>query len=109
MKEIKMINEDHPYAVGLTADERYAINELHRVRQALLTLAYSSEEIAKKVFAVWEANEYALQELWGFERNAVYHRSYNYPFCICPKMDNDDCYPHHMIITTSCPIHNFVD
>lgn len=104
-----VINENHPKYLELTTDERYAINELHRIRQALLTLAETSEEVAQKIFNIWEANEYALQEFWGFPRNAIYHKSYNFPYCSCPKLDNDDAYPHHMIDSELCPIHNYID
>lgn len=50
--------------------------------------------------------EYELQRLWGFELDANYHRSWEYPKCECPKVDNQDNYPHRKIISSGCPVHN---
>ena len=48
---------------------------------------------------------YELQMLWGFELNDIRHKSFTYPHCICPKMDNEDMYPYFMIIDLECPLH----
>lgn len=49
--------------------------------------------------------EFELQELWGFEQNAKYHRFWEYPKCLCAKTDNNDSYPHFMYISLNCPLH----
>ena len=38
--------------------------------------------------------EFNLQELWGFEKDKMYHRFWNQPHCSCPSMDNDESYPY---------------
>ena len=35
-----------------------------------------------------------LQKLWGFPKNVKYYAYWRYPHCTCPKMDNEDKYPH---------------
>jgi len=56
--------------------------------------------ILKIMFLNWRANEYKLQELWGFEKNANYHQDYLLPHCTCPKMDNQDYLGTNMRWTT---------
>lgn len=49
--------------------------------------------------------EFYLQELWGFKRDARYHKFWQYPKCTCPVIDNEDNYPHQSIINQGCPLH----
>ncbi len=49
--------------------------------------------------------EFELQDLWGFPRNANYHRFWYRPKCQCPRMDNDDSYPYRHVISGGCEIH----
>lgn len=50
--------------------------------------------------------EFHLQDLWGFSRDARYHRFWEYPKCICPKSDNIDRYATGFaIVNSDCPLH----
>lgn len=49
--------------------------------------------------------EYELQDLWKFKRDKKYHRFWEIPGCECPKLDNEDCYPHRRVINEGCPYH----
>lgn len=60
-------------------------------------------DLASKV----ETIEFALQEAWGFSKNKDFHRSFELPKCICPKMDNSDYIgKKYRIVTKGCPIHS---
>jgi hypothetical protein len=51
-------------------------------------------------------NEFKLQELWGFDRNANFHRFWEFPHCTCPNMDNNDRLgSSYHVIDMSCPVH----
>ena len=50
--------------------------------------------------------EFQLQELWGFNKDADFHRFWLTPKCICPKMDNEENYGDiYSIISDNCPLH----
>ena len=50
--------------------------------------------------------ENQLQELWGFSKDAKFHRFWQTPKCTCPKMDNEDAYPTgYYNISADCPLH----
>ncbi len=50
--------------------------------------------------------EFELQELWGFPRNANYHRFWNRPQCECPKLDNEDAYlSGYYVVNGHCKLH----
>lgn len=50
--------------------------------------------------------EFELQDLWGFPRDVNFHKFWNRPKCLCPKIDNDDRYPTgYYIIAGKCPLH----
>lgn len=58
--------------------------------------------LAKKV----EALEFYQQELWGFPKNASFHKFWLMPQCDCPAMDNSDLYgTGHRVYAEHCPIH----
>jgi hypothetical protein len=100
-----MINPKHPKASSLTEDQVFAIESLHKVRDEIVRIAYNAPTVARTLFKLWEANEYILQDLWGFDRDPKYHFSYEFPHCTCPKLDNDDAYPYMRYIHGDCPIH----
>lgn len=64
----------------------------------------------KEFFETWTNFQFKLQDLLGFDRDHMYHRSWYLPHCICAKMDNELIYPdgYHggYWITKGCPIHN---
>lgn len=50
--------------------------------------------------------EFELQGLWKFDRDINFHMFWQRPQCSCPKLDNQDRYPHgHYIINDECPLH----
>ena len=100
-----MINSNHPLADTLSKENKRCIESLHTISNIVVNLAKESEEIAIILFPLWEEIEYSLQKLWGFPEDPKYHKSYNYPYCICPKLDNEDSYPHLSYRTEGCPIH----
>ena len=60
----------------------------------------------KTLFGQWRENEFALQEIWGFERNANYHRDFDIPYCTCPKLDNEDYLgTGYRVVTAGCIYH----
>lgn len=101
-----MINTLHPQYKHLTKDQVQSINLLHISREAMLTAASNDLESAKTIYPLWLALEAALQRLWGFPENVRYVRTWEYPYCKCPKIDNEDRYPSgEYIVNSKCPIH----
>lgn len=50
--------------------------------------------------------EFELQKLWHFTEDAKFHRFWETPKCVCPRMDNEDAYPTGYYVTNlSCPLH----
>ena len=90
-ENITKINESHIY--------RHEI-EL-QIRDAVL-----ENKDVKELLASWRLNEYNLQRLWGFPENSNFFREWEIPGCTCPKMDNEDRYPHGpYYFNGHCPIH----
>tara|TARA_Y100000588_G_scaffold254014_1_gene268576 strand:- start:20181 stop:20603 length:423 start_codon:yes stop_codon:yes gene_type:complete len=60
----------------------------------------------EKLDQEFTANEFYLQEQWGFEENIDYHKFWEAPKCTCPKFDNEDNYPSgYYSFDQKCPIH----
>jgi hypothetical protein len=53
-----------------------------------------------------ELIEYRLQFLWGFKQDFKYHKFWNTPKCKCPRMDNEDSYPHRQYKSALCKVHS---
>ena len=101
-----MINHKHPQYQLLNANQIQAINLMHVAREAMLTAANNDVKSAQAIYPSWLALETALQRLWGFSENINYVRTWTYPHCSCPKIDNEDSYPHGYYVSSgSCPIH----
>lgn len=51
--------------------------------------------------------EYLLQTLWGFERDARFHRyCFEIKGCTCPRMDNRDAHGTDLVFhNNDCPFH----
>ena len=53
--------------------------------------------------------EYELQKLWKLPLDIKFHRYWETPKCTCPKIDNQDQYPHGYYLTQiNCPLHGLV-
>ena len=51
--------------------------------------------------------EFRLQELWKFSKDARFHRFWETPKCLCPKIDNNDNYPTgYYSVSSGCPLHS---
>ena len=102
---LSLINKEHPKYGELSPEDILQINLLQDKCELLIQRAKESEEIAIELFTQWEDMQYELQGLWGFPKNPIYHRSYTFPFCSCPKLDNAERYPMSQIIISNCKIH----
>lgn len=106
---------------GLDHTTREVIDKLHILRDFLedharrLMTTNDSEEyevsvtdLIKSTYDVWFENEQLLQKLWKFREDKDYIKFWTFPACTCPKMDNDDAYPHGRYVTVqNCPIHGW--
>lgn len=90
------------------------IKALHHEREDLFDLmrAMDPETDQRELSecgAEFHRIEYELQDLWGFGRNHRFHKFWDIPHCQCPKMDNNDNYPHGVYVyNLSCPVHGRV-
>lgn len=105
-KEMMMLNKallDRQNAWGNLEE----IKEVHWLKICIYHLldAETDIELMRSYAKDLEQIEFKLQELWGFEANARYHRFWEYPKCSCPEMDNRDSYPHRSYITDACVLH----
>lgn len=84
-----------------------AIKETHQMKLQVYDKIKDEEDPKKlkKLAKQLTRLEFKLQKLWGFPRNANFHRFWEVPKCECPKMDNEDRYPHSQVINQSCPLH----
>lgn len=52
------------------------------------------------------AREFKMQEVWGFSQDVNFHRFWDIPGCLCPRMDNDERVgTPYKVYNGSCPIH----
>lgn len=66
----------------------------------------SDKQELKKLANLITEIEFNLQELWKFPKDKNFHKFWETPKCLCPKMDNMDSYPHgYYIISSDCPLH----
>lgn len=50
--------------------------------------------------------EFELQRLWRFPEDARWHRFWDIPKCLCPKLDCSDNWPHGpYYVYQGCPLH----
>ncbi len=105
-----MINEALADKQGLSEQERNEINTLHSKRSNIIkqisNTKISNKKTIQRLLKRWSEIEFELQEAWKFEKDANFHRFWELPHCKCPKMDNDDNYPHgYYVIVENCPLH----
>lgn len=87
------------------------IKSLHRKKLRMFDVMQKLDPIANiEQLKTYETritkNEFALQELWGFEKKANYHKFWELPHCNCPSLDNLDMYPSDSYyINASCLYH----
>jgi hypothetical protein len=95
---------------SITFEELCQIVERHKIREDLLTLMEATQDknLIQIIFNQLTVNEFELQMLWGFQCDARYHKSWWWPHCICPKMDNEDSFPYQTYVTKGCPLHDIL-
>lgn len=83
------------------------IIEAHELKLAIYNIIHDSDDkvLLKSLAKDLKEIEFELQELWGFERDANFHRFWEYEKCECPKIDNMDSYPYQQYISYNCPLH----
>lgn len=103
--------------LGLTSKDTGTIIALHVQREAIEGMI--KEEFLEEggtdngrstflrvLLGDWTTNQFSLQRAWGFEEDKNYHRFWDLPGCLCPKMDNNDNYPSgYYYVNFGCPLH----
>lgn len=105
---ITTINSNLIKIKGIDSEGLKLIIKLHKQKHKISEkMLKTDDKKLLKEFADLITNiEFDLQKAWGFEQNIDYHKFWYLEKCECPKLDNDDRYPHgNYIITNNCPIH----
>ena len=92
-------------------DNLERINALHVERLELedKILDIDDPKVLSTLDVLYSTLELELQEAWGFPMDAKFHKFWNRPKCRCPKMDNNERYPHgRYIVNGDCPLHGEV-
>lgn len=82
-----------------------AIVDAHTLKMVIYQMMREPGADLKACALDLEELEYHLQDLWGFPRDSAYHKSWEYPGCTCPLMDNVDGYPYIQHRNLGCPVH----
>jgi hypothetical protein len=101
-----VINYDLARRQNLSPETITQIEKLQAYREEL-GRSYAAGKIGVRMYEdEWTANEFDLQDLWGFTPDKNYHMFWTMEGCTCPKMDNRDAWgtPYH-VYNGSCPIH----
>ena len=99
----------NPYLIekqNLSEVDVYNIKSLHVDRLAIEDEMKDTDDkvLLKTLTKDWTNIQFLLQDAWGFERDANYHRWWTLPKCKCASMD--DAYPSgHYWYSSECPIH----
>jgi hypothetical protein len=113
-------NKDLADVQGVSELHRDVIDKLHTLRYLIennvkeLMISRKSvgsdklEELIQTNYRIWMENEKLLQKLWKFKEDEGYIRTWNFPACSCPKMDNEDAWPYGPYIKSqSCIVHGW--
>lgn len=101
-----MLNDKLAVKQGLDETTREVINKLHLLREFIEDYKTTNPKKIKFLYKEWYENELLLQKLWKFKVDENYIRFWEFPYCTCPKMDNEDRYPTgHYIVHGDCPVH----
>jgi hypothetical protein len=121
-------NKDLADKQGVSELHREVIDKLHTLRYLIesnvseLMISFEEEEelsaegsdrlveLIKNNYDIWLENEKLLQKLWNFNDDEGYIRTWNFPACSCPKMDNEEAWPYGPYIKSQpCMIHGWED
>jgi hypothetical protein len=117
-------NKDLADKQGVPELHREVIDKLHilrylierNVKELMVSMknkvsTEDSDEVVMLIqtnYTIWMDNEKLLQKLWKFKEDEGYIRTWNFPACSCPKMDNEDAWPYGpYIISQPCIIHGW--
>ncbi len=106
-KEVFLLNK-HLFDRQLCWENLEAIKEVHALK--LLFYAVIEETTDRKLLKELALDitlcEFELQRLWKFTEDVKFHRFWEVPKCVCPKLDNNDNYPTgYYMVSTTCPLH----
>lgn len=105
-----MINTKHPQWKTRSKMQKANIRYCQsRVVESLSIMDENPVESPKffQALCTWKETNYVLQSLWGFKQHGEYHKFWELPKCICPKIDNEDRYPSESgdyWHTENCPV-----
>ncbi len=105
---ISYLNRNLIKQQGISPTSIEAIKAFHILKEATLERMDTEEDHTKlrKLASNITQIEFNLQELWKFKKDKSYHKSWELPKCTCPRMDNNDRYPHGpYIINFGCILH----
>lgn len=86
--------------------EKIKLAHLDRVKLELEMEKCECKEELIRMNDIWTDLQFLLQDLWGFTKDARFHRFWDVPGCTCCKLDNEDMYPTgRYIISSDCKIH----
>ncbi len=105
-EKVLILNDVLAEEQGVTEAGLSVIKSLHKhnleIQEAFSVGQMSSEEYVEE----WTKTQFDLQEAWGFPMNAKFHRFWEMKGCTCPRMDNEDNYPHGFYTYSgSCKVH----
>ena len=107
-KPLTRLNEGLAKRQKITDEQLEALKLSHQLRWMLFETAKATKEPTqlKMLAAVYDALEFEQQALWNFPRDPNFHRFFDFPGCICPRIDNIDALgtPYRITVQT-CPIH----
>jgi hypothetical protein len=103
------LNKNLAIKQKVTDEQLEALKLSHLLRSFLFDTAEKSlsEPLKLQMLAnVFDSLETEQQKLWNFEQNPDMHMFFNFPGCLCPKMDNRERLgTPYKIINHNCPIH----
>lgn len=100
-------NPELVHRQGIDEEAVGNINHLHIIRKILHESLHNGNLKPSLSLGKFLGDiESQLQELWKFDINPNFYKYWYVPTCRCPKMDNNDNFPHGYYITQNdCPLH----
>lgn len=91
---------------GISSNNILKLKKLYCLYYFTFYLMDNNYTDVKKADKLLTEIEFGLQEIWGFEKDAKFHKFWLRPKCLCPIMDNQDRHPFGTYIFNSdCPLH----
>jgi|ERR1035437_181101 hypothetical protein len=94
----------------VTDEQLEALKLSHQLRWMLFETAKKTKEPLKlkMLAALYNVLETEQQKLWNFPLDPNFHRFFDFPGCLCPRMDNIDALgTAYRVHVENCPIHGF--